>query len=65
MAFKCPVCKKSTKVTDTRGNERRRVCECGNVFRTYEAVVGESLRTKNRELKILLENIKSETLKGL
>jgi len=65
MAFQCPVCSSPTRVTDTRGTERKRVCKCGNTFRTYEHLVDNSLRVQNTELKNILEDIKSKTLEGL
>ena len=65
MAFKCPVCSKPTKVTDTRGNERKRACGCGNIFVTHEAIVGDSIRCQNTELKRILQDIKNKTLEGL
>ena len=65
MAFKCPVCSSPTRVTDTRGVERKRACKCGNTFKTYEHLVDNSLRVQNTKLKNILRDMKERTLRGL
>lgn len=59
--IRCPLCQSDTKVTDTRGIERRRECvSCKHRFSTAEILKAELERSERiiREAQELAERIR-------